>query len=99
MSDTHNDMIESLEPSENKLSSVLCNAAANATKAATKQKNAKAAVISVGDVDFSADEKAFIVEWGAQLDVYLAGSPYAGDGVAFARDACIILKSRTAASK
>lgn len=34
--------------------------------------------------DWSADQKAFVDEWSARIDAYLAGSPLAGQGTTFA---------------
>lgn len=40
--------------------------------------------VAEGDVDWSADKKAFVNEWTARIDAYLAGSPLAGQGTIFA---------------
>ncbi|MGN0261409.1 MAG: coiled-coil domain-containing protein [Eggerthellaceae bacterium] len=43
--------------------------------------------VSQGDVDWSADKQAFVEEWTARIDAYLAGSPLAGQGAVFAASA------------
>lgn len=40
--------------------------------------------VAKGDVDWSADKQAFVDEWTARIDAYLAGSPLAGQGTIFA---------------
>ena len=40
--------------------------------------------IDLSEVDFSVGKEAFIEEWTARIDAYLAGSPLAGQGVTFA---------------
>lgn len=62
-------------------------AAAEAAKAAAEQETAEAAVVALSDVDFSVGEEAFVAEWGARIDAYLAGSPLAGHGATFAKAA------------
>ena len=39
------------------------------------------------DVDFSCGKEAFVAEWTARIDAYLAGSPLAGQGATFAEAA------------
>ncbi len=43
--------------------------------------------VSSSDVNWSLDYDAFISEWTARIDAYLAGSPLAGQGVNFAKAA------------
>lgn len=45
---------------------------------------ALSAGVTEGDVDWSADKQAFVDEWTARIDAYLAGSPLAGQGSVFA---------------
>ena len=40
--------------------------------------------VSSGDVDWSQDKAAFVAEWAPRIDAYLAGSPTAGLGTAYA---------------
>ena len=40
-----------------------------------------------GNVDWSSDKQAFVSEWSARIDAYLAGSPLAGQGATFAEAA------------
>ena len=40
-----------------------------------------------GSVDWSSDKQAFVSEWSARIDAYLAGSPLAGQGTTFAEAA------------
>lgn len=40
-----------------------------------------------GGVDWSSDKTAFVAEWSARIDAYLAGSPLAGTGSIFAEAA------------
>lgn len=40
-----------------------------------------------GSVDWSSDKQAFVSEWSARIDAYLAGSPLAGQGATFAEAA------------
>ena len=40
-----------------------------------------------GNVDWSSDKAAFVAEWSARIDAYLAGSPLAGQGTTFAEAA------------
>ncbi|WP_286165750.1 coiled-coil domain-containing protein [Olsenella uli] len=40
-----------------------------------------------GNVDWSSDKQAFVAEWSARIDAYLAGSPLAGQGTTFAEAA------------
>lgn len=40
--------------------------------------------IDLSEVDFTVGKEAFIEEWTARIDAYLAGSPLAGQGVTFA---------------
>ncbi len=42
---------------------------------------------SISDVDWSVDRDTFIAEWTTRIDAYLAGSPLAGYGYAFAEAA------------
>lgn len=57
--------------------------AATAAKVAKQQATAPAA-IDLSAVDRSVGKDAFITEWGTRIDVYLAGSPLAGQGATFA---------------
>lgn len=41
----------------------------------------------LADVDFSCGKEAFLAEWTSRIDAYLAGSPLAGYGSAFAQAA------------
>ncbi|WP_232050881.1 CMP-2-keto-3-deoxyoctulosonic acid synthetase [Arabiibacter massiliensis] len=63
-------------------------AAAEAAKAEQQaqasQEAAVEATASLPDVDWSVGQEAFIAEWTARIDAYLAGSPLAGQGVTFA---------------
>ncbi len=45
------------------------------------------AAVGIGDVDFSVGHDAFMEEWTARIDDYLAGSPLAGYGADFAQAA------------
>lgn len=45
------------------------------------------AAVGIGNVDFSVGHDAFIEEWTARIDAYLAGSPLAGHGGDFAQAA------------
>lgn len=62
-------------------------AAAEAAKAVQQQSDAAAQLAGLSDVDWSVGEEAFIAEWTARIDAYLAGSPLAGQGATFARAA------------
>lgn len=58
--------------------------AAAIRKAQEAQSASSAASSYIGAVDFSVGKDAFIAEWTARIDAYLAGSPLAGYGFAFA---------------
>lgn len=45
------------------------------------------AAVGIGDVDFSVGHDAFVEEWTARIDRYLAGFPLAGHGADFAQAA------------
>lgn len=66
-------------------------AAAEQAKAAQEQaaaaEGAQSALASLSDVDWSCGEAAFVAEWTARIDAYLAGSPLAGYGSVFAQAA------------
>lgn len=53
-------------------------------QAAAAQESAASALASLSDVDWSVGKDAFVAEWGSRIDSYLAGSPLAGQGAAFA---------------
>lgn len=63
-------------------------AAAEAAKAEQQaqaaQEAATNAAAALPDVDWNVGQEAFIAEWTARIDAYLAGSPLAGQGVTFA---------------
>lgn len=59
-------------------------AAAEAAKAAQQADSAAAVLAGLSDVDWSIGKDAFIEEWTARIDAYLAGSPLSGQGHAFA---------------
>lgn len=52
-----------------------------------KSRSAANGGIGVYDVDFSIGKNAFVAEWTARIDKYLAGSPLAGYGSSFAEAA------------
>lgn len=56
-------------------------------QAAAAQDAAAADLAALPDIDWSVGEDAFIAEWTARIDAYLAGSPLAGMGVVFAQAA------------
>lgn len=56
-------------------------AAAEAAKAAA---SAAEGLSALSDIDWTVGKSAFISEWSARIDAYLAGSPLAGQGVTFA---------------
>lgn len=56
-------------------------------EAVAAREAASAAAASLPDVDFSVGKDAFIQEWTARIDAYLAGSPLAGQGATFAEAA------------
>lgn len=58
--------------------------AAEAAKAKQREKDADAAASILPDVDWSCGKDAFVAEWTARIDAYLAGSPLAGKGAVFA---------------
>lgn len=62
-------------------------AAAEEAKAIAEQQSADTAVAALSEVDWSVGKDAFIAEWGARIDAYLAGSPLAGYGATFAQAA------------
>ena len=66
-------------------------AAAEAAKAvqqqAAAQESAGSALAALSDVDWSVGEEAFVAEWTARIDAYLAGTPLAGTGAIFAQAA------------
>ena len=53
-------------------------------EAAAAREAASAAAAALPDVDFTVGKEAFIAEWTARIDSYLAGSPLAGQGATFA---------------
>lgn len=58
--------------------------------AAAEEAKAKAAAKEapvLADVDFSCGKEAFVAEWTARIDAYLAGSPLSGYGAVFAEAA------------
>lgn len=59
-------------------------AAAERAKAEAVQEPSAPAAVSLTDIDWSVGKDAFIAEWTARIDAYLAGSPLAGQGVTFA---------------
>lgn len=63
-------------------------AAAESAKAAQRQAAAAeasaSALATLPDVDWSVGKDAFIAEWTARIDAYLAGTPLAGTGSIFA---------------
>lgn len=66
-------------------------AAAEAAKAAQQQAAAAeasaSALATLSDVDWGVGEEAFVSEWTARIDSYLAGTPLAGTGAIFAQAA------------
>ena len=59
--------------------------AAQQAQAATEA--AASALASLSDVDWSVGEEAFVAEWTARINAFLAGSPLAGYGSVFAQAA------------
>lgn len=59
-------------------------AAKAAQQAAAAQEAASSALDNLPDVDWNVGKDAFIAEWGARIDAYLAGSPLSGQGETFA---------------
>lgn len=62
-------------------------AAERASMAAAEEAKARAAANGapqLPDVDFSCGKEAFVAEWSARIDAYLAGSPLQGYGATFA---------------
>lgn len=55
-----------------------------AAEQAKAEQQASVGMASLTDVDWSVGKDAFISEWTARIDAYLAGSPLAGQGVTFA---------------
>lgn len=55
-----------------------------AAQAAKAEQAATTGLASLPEVDWSVGKDAFIAEWTARIDAYLAGSPLAGYGVTFA---------------
>lgn len=53
-------------------------------QAVVSQEATTSALDGLADVDWSVGRDAFIAEWTARIDAYLAGSPLAGQGVTFA---------------
>lgn len=51
------------------------------------QSRKSSAAVGIGNVDFSVGHDAFLAEWTARIDAYLAGSPLAGHGADFAQAA------------
>lgn len=49
-----------------------------------QQEAANPPAIDLSEVDWTVGKEAFIAEWSARIDAYLAGSPLAGQGVTFA---------------
>lgn len=58
-------------------------AAGNGTQASASG-SAQAGTVDNSAVDWSVDEATFVAQWGPRIDAYLAGSPLAGYGNAFA---------------
>ena len=56
----------------------------SANSAASIDSSATPGNISSGDVNWSVDKSAFVAEWAPRIDAYLAGSPTAGLGTAYA---------------
>ena len=56
-------------------------------QAAAAQDAAAADLAALPDVDWSVGKDAFVAEWTARIDAYLAGSPLAGMGSVFAQAA------------
>lgn len=56
-------------------------------EAAAAREAASAAAAALPEVDFTVGKEAFISEWTARIDAYLAGSPLAGQGATFAEAA------------
>ena len=52
-----------------------------------KQEEPEPAAAEPAAVEVSSDEAAFVAEWSARIDAYLAGSPLAGQGTTFAKAA------------
>lgn len=57
------------------------------TQAQEAQQLKSSAAVGIGNVDFSVGHDAFMEEWTARIDAYLAGSPLAGYGADFAQAA------------
>ena len=58
-------------------------AAGNGTQSSASG-SAQAGTVDNSAVDWSVDEATFVAQWGPRIDAYLAGSPLAGYGNAFA---------------
>lgn len=71
---------EEYEKSEARIAEKRCIAQAQAAQASSRANGG----VGVYDVDFSVGRDAFISEWSARIDAYLAGSPLAGHGTDFA---------------
>lgn len=56
----------------------------SANTATSIDSSVSAGNVSSGDVDWSQDKAAFVAEWAPRIDAYLAGSPTAGLGTAYA---------------
>ena len=62
-------------------------AAKAAQQAAAAQESAAVSAAALPDVDWGVGKEAFLAEWTARIDAYLAGSPLAGYGATFAEAA------------
>ncbi len=58
-----------------------------AQQAQAAREGSAAAIAALGEVDWSVGKEAFLAEWTARIDAYLAGSPLAGQGATFAEAA------------
>ena len=59
-------------------------AIAEAAKKQEQQLAVNPPAIDLSEVDFTVGKDAFIAEWSARIDAYLAGSPLSGQGITFA---------------
>ncbi len=59
----------------------------NQSQSSANQPSTRSSNSSLKPIDLSSEEGAFIAEWTARIDAYLAGSPLAGQGNTFARAA------------
>lgn len=76
---------ERIAEEQRRLAELAAIAAAEEAQAAYEATAPDAANLS--DVDWSVGEKAFVEEWAARIDAYLAGSPLYGYGATFAQAA------------